>query len=83
MKLLVLGGTAFLGRHVVAEALGAGHQVTTFTRGQTNPGLIPDAEEGSGDQDDLAVGVPLLELGERVSDTLKRVGRGNRDLDLP
>jgi 2'-hydroxyisoflavone reductase len=51
MKLLVLGGTVFLGRHVVAEALSAGHEVTTFTRGQTNPGLFPDAEQLNGDRD--------------------------------
>ena len=37
MKLLVLGGTAFLGRHVVAEALTRGYHVTTFNRGQSGP----------------------------------------------
>lgn len=51
MKLLVLGGTVFLGRHVVTEALAAGHDVTTFTRGQSNPGLFPDAEQLIGDRD--------------------------------
>lgn len=35
MKLLVLGGTRFVGRAVVEEALGLGHEVTTFNRGQT------------------------------------------------
>ena len=33
MKLLILGGTVFLGRHIVAAALEAGHSVTTFNRG--------------------------------------------------
>ena len=33
MKLLVLGGTVFLGRHVVNEALARGHEVTIYTRG--------------------------------------------------
>jgi len=33
MKLLVLGGTRFLGRHFVDAALGADHDVTIFTRG--------------------------------------------------
>lgn len=38
MKILVLGGTEFLGRHFVEAALLRGHQVTLFTRGQhTNP----------------------------------------------
>ncbi|HEX8740031.1 MAG TPA: NAD-dependent epimerase/dehydratase family protein [Casimicrobiaceae bacterium] len=35
MKLLVLGGTRFLGRHVVEEALSRGHAVTLFSRGRT------------------------------------------------
>jgi len=51
MKLLVLGGTKFLGRHVVDAALTAGHDVTTFTRGQTNPGLFPEVERLHGDRD--------------------------------
>ncbi|HEV7134249.1 MAG TPA: SDR family oxidoreductase [Gaiellaceae bacterium] len=55
MKLLVLGGTKFLGRHAVDAALAAGHEVTTFTRGQTNPGLFPQVEHLHGDRDgDLA-----------------------------
>jgi 2'-hydroxyisoflavone reductase len=55
MKLLVLGGTKFLGRHVVAHALADGHEVTTFTRGQTNPDLWPQVESLRGDRDgDLA-----------------------------
>jgi 2'-hydroxyisoflavone reductase len=33
MHLLVLGGTVFLGRHIVSEALAAGHKVTTLNRG--------------------------------------------------
>ena len=51
MRLLVLGGTKFLGRHVVAHALADGHEVTTFTRGRTNPELFPDAEHLRGDRD--------------------------------
>jgi 2'-hydroxyisoflavone reductase len=50
MKLLVLGGTVFLGRHLVQLALGRGHEVTLFNRGQTNPGLFPTAEEIHGDR---------------------------------
>ncbi len=51
MKLLVLGGTKFLGRHAVAAALGEGHDVTIFTRGQTNPDLFPEVEHLHGDRD--------------------------------
>ncbi|WP_373044881.1 NAD-dependent epimerase/dehydratase family protein [Vulgatibacter sp.] len=50
MRLLVLGGTIFLGRHVVEAALERGHEVTTFTRG-TTPGLFPQVEELHGDRD--------------------------------
>ena len=55
MKLLILGGTKFLGRHAVDAALAAGHDVTIFTRGQTNPDLFPEIERLQGDRDgDLA-----------------------------
>jgi nucleoside-diphosphate-sugar epimerase len=35
MRILILGGTAWLGRHLVAEALGAGHEVTALARGMS------------------------------------------------
>ena len=50
MELLVLGGTSFAGRHVVEQALAAGHTVTTFNRGRTNPGLFPDVRTLQGDR---------------------------------
>jgi 2'-hydroxyisoflavone reductase len=51
VRLLVLGGTLFLGRHVVEGALERGHDVTSFSRGQTNPELFPDVEKLTGDRD--------------------------------
>lgn len=51
MRLLVLGGTRFLGRHFVEAALAAGHAVTLFNRGRTAPGLFPRAESLAGDRD--------------------------------
>jgi len=51
MKLLILGGTSFLGRHLADLALAAGHAVTLFNRGQTNPDLFPQAEHLTGDRD--------------------------------
>ena len=55
MKLLVLGGTKFLGRAVVESALARGHEVTLFNRGETNPDLFPEAEHLLGDRgDDLS-----------------------------
>jgi 2'-hydroxyisoflavone reductase len=44
MKILILGGTKFLGRHLVEAALAGGHEVTLFNRGQTNPTLFPNVE---------------------------------------
>src|SRR3954470_3499248 len=51
MKLLILGGTKFLGRYVVEEALARGHEVTLFNRGQLNPELFPEVEKLRGDRD--------------------------------
>jgi 2'-hydroxyisoflavone reductase len=51
MKLLVLGGTKFLGRATVDAALARGHEVTLFNRGQTNPDLFPEAEKLHGDRE--------------------------------
>lgn len=42
MKLLILGGTVFLGRHTVEAALNRGHAVTLFNRGKSNPTLFAD-----------------------------------------
>jgi 2'-hydroxyisoflavone reductase len=50
MKILIIGGTRFLGRALVSAALERGHQVTLFNRGQTNPELFPQVEEIHGDR---------------------------------
>lgn len=51
MNLLVLGGTVFLGRHIVEAALARGHAVTLFNRGQHNADLFPAVEKLRGDRD--------------------------------
>ena len=56
MRLLLLGGSAFLGRAVATEALAAGHEVTVFNRGRTGPD-VAGVEAVRGDresQEDLA-----------------------------
>lgn len=56
MNILILGGTIFLGRHLVDAALANGHTVTLFNRGQHNPDLFPEVEKLCGDRtnvDDL------------------------------
>ncbi len=50
VRLLVLGGTKFLGRAAVGEALARGHEVTLFNRAVTNPELFPEAERLRGDR---------------------------------
>jgi len=50
VQLLVLGGTRFLGRALVDDALARDHEVTLFNRGQTNPELFPEAEKLRGDR---------------------------------
>jgi hypothetical protein len=55
VKLLILGGTVFVGRHIVEAALARGHHVALFNRGRQNPHLFPDVEKLRGDRDgDLA-----------------------------
>ena len=51
MNILILGGTIFLGRHLVDAALARGHEVTLFNRGQHNPDLFPNVEKLRGDRD--------------------------------
>ncbi len=50
MRLLVLGGTSFVGRHLVEAALADGHEMTLFNRGRTNPDLFAEAEHRHGDR---------------------------------
>jgi 2'-hydroxyisoflavone reductase len=54
-RLLIIGGTQFVGRHIAEQALARGHAVTLFNRGKTNAGLFPTAEQITGDRkDDLS-----------------------------
>jgi 2'-hydroxyisoflavone reductase len=50
LEILILGGTGFIGPHMVREALRRGHSVTLFNRGRTNSGLFPDLETVKGDR---------------------------------
>lgn len=50
MRLLILGGTIFLGRHLAEQAIAEGDTVTLFTRGKHNPDIFPKAERITGDR---------------------------------
>ena len=55
LRILILGGTNFIGPHQVRAAVERGHEVTLFNRGITNPDLFPELETLIGDRDgDLA-----------------------------
>ena len=52
MNILVLGGTGFIGPHLVEYALARGHTLTLFNRGRTNTHLFPEVEKLVGDRND-------------------------------
>jgi 2'-hydroxyisoflavone reductase len=50
LRILILGGTGFIGPHQVRYALDRGHDLALFNRGRTNPGLFPQVEHLQGDR---------------------------------
>jgi 2'-hydroxyisoflavone reductase len=64
MKLLILGGTQFVGRHMVERAIARGHEVALFNRGNKNP--FPKLETIIGDRDPQ-IGDGLNALGQAVN----------------
>ena len=50
LRILILGGTGFIGPYQVQYALDRGHTVTLFNRGKTNPQLFPTVEKLVGDR---------------------------------
>lgn len=51
LRILILGGTQFLGVHITERALARGHTVTLFNRGRTHAELFPQLEKLQGDRD--------------------------------
>ena len=51
LDILILGGTGFIGPHMVREALRRGHTVSLFNRGKSNNTLFPDLKLYKGDRD--------------------------------
>jgi 2'-hydroxyisoflavone reductase len=50
MRILLIGGSSFVGRHITEQALNEGHTVTLFNRGETSPDAFPDVERIHGDR---------------------------------
>ena len=51
MRILILGGTGFIGPHLVKHAVSRGHKVTIFTRGRRDASMLPgDVERLVGDR---------------------------------
>jgi 2'-hydroxyisoflavone reductase len=52
MRILIIGGTAFVGRHIAQAAIDSGHEVTLFHRGRTGADLFPQATHLTGDRNE-------------------------------
>ena len=50
LRILILGGTGFIGPHQIRYAIARGHKISMFNRGKTNPGLFPGVEHIEGDR---------------------------------
>ncbi|MCH2101157.1 MAG: epimerase [Planctomycetes bacterium] len=62
MKILVLGGTRFVGPHFVNQALARGHEITMFNRGRSNIELFPEVEKLVGNRfPDVDDGMSVIE----------------------
>ena len=67
LRILILGGTGFIGPHQVRYAVSRGHKVTLFNRGRTNPGLFKGSdgiEERIGDRAPTPGNYDALKTGE-------------------
>lgn len=90
MKVLVMGGTRFVGRHIVEALLAKGHEPTLFHRGQSGADLFPEAAHVIGDRNtdldkldgewDALVDVSAYRPGEVTSLVAALEGRIGRAL---
>jgi 2'-hydroxyisoflavone reductase len=69
MRILILGGTGFVGRHIAELSLARGHALSLFHRGRSNPGIFAGAEHIVGDRD-----VDLSALHGRAFDVVVDTG---------
>lgn len=67
MDILIIGGGSFIGFHLAEKALAAGHRVTTFNRGLTDPEARPGVDRLTGDREKPE---DLAQLGTRDWDAV-------------
>jgi 2'-hydroxyisoflavone reductase len=79
VRVLILGGTLFVGRHLVEAALERGDDVTIFHRGHTGVDLYPEVERLYGDRDAGDLEALQGRIWDAVFDTSARVPRWVRD----
>jgi len=70
LKILVLGGTKFVGPHYIEQALARGHEITMFNRQRSNTELFPDVEKIKGNR--------FPETDEGLSNLKKEIDAGRR-----
>ncbi len=75
MKILIIGGTQFVGRHLADAALQRGHELTLLNRGRTGAELFPEAEHLTGDRDGDGLHVLKGRAWDAVIDTCGYVPR--------
>lgn len=79
MRLLIIGGTRFLGRHVAEQALARGHALTLLHRGRSGSGLFPQARHLIADRDgDLPLWLPQASHGMLQIDLSRARAQGLR-----
>jgi len=82
VRILVLGGTRFLGRMFVYAAQARGHEVTLFNRGRTNPEVHRGVERLTGDRDgglSALAGRTLASSGLRAASGVSVVAIGRHE----
>lgn len=65
MRVLFIGGTSFVGRHIAEAVLAAGHTITFFNRGLTDSALFPQSPHIRGDRE---IGADVARLAEIEAD---------------
>ncbi len=74
MRVLIVGGTRFVGYHLCLQLVQAGHEVVLFNRGQ-HPATLPEGVERLiGDRDDFAQ-IPNLLAGQKFDAVFDTSGR--------